>query len=111
APDDLLFPSFTVAQASVDLGTVRQLVPGMALNGILDAVGTVTGPLHNAEFSGVLMYHDGGRPASVLTGTVRLDNRADTLGVYAEVRAESLSFDGLRGSFPGLPLRGAVAGR
>src|SRR5581483_3388763 len=31
-------------------------------------------------------------------------------GLYADVTADSLSFDGLRGSFPGLPLRGAVSG-
>src|SRR5207249_9297637 len=46
-----------------------------------------------------------------LTGTVRLDGRSDTLGVYADLTADSLSFDGLKGSFPALPLRGAVAGR
>jgi autotransporter translocation and assembly factor TamB len=110
APEDIIFQAFTVAQAAVDLGTVRGLVPAMALRGTLDAVGTVTGPLHNAQFAGTLVHHDGERPASTLTGTMRLDNRTDTLGVYADVRAESLSFDGLRGSFPGLRLRGTVAG-
>lgn len=41
---------------------------------------------------------------------MRLDTRGDTLGVYADVRADSLSFDGLRGSYPRLALRGSVAG-
>src|SRR5206468_2234418 len=58
-----------------------------------------------------LEHRDGGRPPTRLTGTVRLDGRSDTLGVYADLTADSLSFDGLKGSFPALPLRGAVAGR
>src|SRR6185437_11859218 len=47
---------------------------------------------------------------SMVSGTVGLDTRTDTIGVFADVRADSLSFDGLRGSFPGLMLRGAVTG-
>jgi autotransporter translocation and assembly factor TamB len=43
-------------------------------------------------------------------GTLRLDSRSDTLGIAIDVVADSLSFDGLKGSFPGLPLAGTVVG-
>ena len=107
---DIRFVSFAVQDAAVDLGTVRQLVPAVVLRGEVDGTGGVTGPLHNALFTGTLVHRDAGRPASTITGAMRLDTRADTVGVYADVRADSLSFDGLRGSYPQLELRGAVAG-
>ena len=107
---DLGFHPFEVAAATVALGTTRRLVPAFALVGELDAVGTLTGTLHEARFSGTLRHHDSGRPASVVRGVVALDSRTDTLGVTADVTTDSLSLDGLRGSFPGLPLRGTLAG-
>ncbi len=82
----------------------------MALAGELDAVGTVTGTLHNMHFSGTLRHRDHDRPVSVVRGVVALDSRTDTLGVTADVTTDSLSLDGLRGSFPSLPLRGSLAG-
>ena len=106
----LRFQPFTVEAAALDLGTVQRLVPAVALHGVLYADGSLSGPLKNAQFVGRLEYRDGARPPSKLTGTVRLDGRTDTLGVYADVTADSLSFDGLKGNFPALPLRGAVAG-
>src|SRR5439155_1508475 len=110
AGGDLRFQPFTV-KAVVDLGTVERLVPAAALHGLLYADGTLNGPLRDVQFTGTLEHRDGARPPTRLTGTVRLDGRSDTLGVYADLTADSLSFDGLKGSFPALPLRGAVAGR
>src|SRR5437870_8138895 len=106
----LRFQPFTVAAAAVDWGTVGRLVPAAALHGVLYAAGTLSGPLKNAQFTGTLEHRDGTLAPSRLTGTVRLDGRGDTLGVYADVAADSLSFDGLKGSFPTLPFSGAVAG-
>jgi autotransporter translocation and assembly factor TamB len=106
----LRFQPFTLEASSFDLGTVAQLVPSVRLHGTLAAVGTLAGPLKNAQFTGTLEHRDGERPHSRLTGSFRLDTRGDTLGIYADVTADSLSFEGLRGSFPALPLRGAVAG-
>ena len=106
----LRFQPFTVEAAAVDWGTVGRLVPAAALHGALYAAGTLSGPLKNAQFTGTLEHRDGARAPSRLSGTVRLDGRSDTLGVYADVTADSLSFDGLKGSFPRLPFSGAVAG-
>src|SRR2546422_7653613 len=39
-----------------------------------------------------------------------LDTRSEALRIYADVTADSLVFDGLRGSFPTLPLQSAVTG-
>ena len=108
--EGIRFQPFAVEAAAVDLGTVRRLIPALTLRGMLYAGGTLTGPLKNAQFDGTLEHRDGAGPLSAITGTVRLDSRTDTLGVYADVTADSVSFDGLRGSFPALPLRGAAAG-
>ncbi len=110
AADGIHFQPFTVEAAAVNLGTVRRLAPAVTLRGELDGAGTLTGPLHNARFAGTLAQRDGARPASVIRGTVGLDTRTDTVGFFADVNADSLSFDGLSGSFPGLRLRGAVKG-
>ncbi|HYS20981.1 MAG TPA: hypothetical protein VEO73_07825, partial [Gemmatimonadales bacterium] len=106
----LAFQPFAVEAASVDLGTVHRLVPSVALPGTLAATGTLTGPLEDAQFSGTLRHRNGGHAPSQIHGTVRLDNRRDTLGVAADVVADSLSFDGLQASVPDLPLAGSVAG-
>jgi hypothetical protein len=110
APEGMRFQPFSVEAATVDFGTIRLLAPAIALQGELDAAGTLTGELHDARFSGTLTHRDGARPISVVTGTVGLDTRTEMIGLSANVRADSLSFDGLRGSYPGLRLRGTVSG-
>src|SRR5712664_549340 len=110
AADGLRFHPFAVEASSIDLATVARLAPAVRLHGTLAAVGTLTGPLRDAQFAGTLEHRDGALPPSALKGSLRLDTRGETLGIYADVTADSLSFDGLRGSFPALPLRGAVAG-
>ena len=110
AADGMRFQPFSVEEATVDFRTIRLLAPAITLHGELGAAGTLTGGLHDARFTGTLTHRDGARPMSMVSGTVGLDTRTDTIGLFADVRADSLSFDGLRGSFPGLPLRGAVAG-
>lgn len=104
------FQPFHVEEATVAFGTVRRLVPAVALQGTLDAAGTLTGTWTDAGFSGTLRHRDGERPASVVRGVIALDSRTDTLGISADVIADSVSWEGLKGSFPGLPLAGAAAG-
>src|SRR5438093_106091 len=110
AADGIHFQPFAVEASSIDLGTIAQLVPAVRLHGTLSAAGTLTGPLRDAQFAGRLEHRGGARPPSVLTGNVRLDTRSEALRIYADVTADSLVFDGLRGSFPTLPLQGAVTG-
>src|SRR5437899_2941004 len=110
AADGIPFQPFAVDASSIDLGTIAQLVPAVRLHGTLSAAGTLTGPLRDAQFAGRLEHRDSARPPSVLTGSVRLDTRGEALRIYADVTADSLSFEGLRGSFPTLPLQGAVTG-
>ena len=110
AADGIRFHAFAVEASSIDLGTVARLAPAVRLHGTLSAAGTLNGPLRDAQFVGTLEHRDGERPPSALTGSVRLDTRGELLGIYADVTADSLSFDGLRGSFPTLPLVGAVTG-
>src|SRR5213596_294969 len=110
AADGIHFQPFAVEASSIDLGTIAQLIPAVRLHGTLDAQGILNGPLRDAQFAGTLEHRDGERAPSALTGSVRLDTRSDALGIYADVTADSLSFDGLRGSFPTLPLQGAVTG-
>jgi len=107
---DLGFHPFDIEAATLAPNTVRRLVPAIGLVGELDAAGTLSGTLHNAHFSGTLRHRDHDRPVSVVRGVVALDSRTDTLGVAADVTTDSLSLDGLRGSFSGLPLRGTLAG-
>src|SRR6267378_3322543 len=107
---DLAFQPFAVEAGRIDIATVRRLVRGFDLQGELDATGTLTGTLKNTMFSGTLRHHDGERPASVIHGVVGLDTRTDVLGVFADVRADSLSLDGLTGRVAGFPLHGSLAG-
>src|SRR5213596_2101727 len=110
AGKDLAFQPFAVETGRIDIGTVRRLVPGVDLQGDLDASGTLTGTLKNAMFSGTLRHHDGDRLASVVRSVVRLDFRTDVLGVFTDVHADSLSLDGLTGRVAAFPLRGTLTG-
>ena len=109
-PEGIGFKPFTLDSMSADLGSVRRLVPGVTLLGRVDAQGTLTGTLHNTAFTGTLVHRDGSRPESVIRGDVGLDTRRDTVVFSADVRADSVSFEDLRGSFPNLLLRGTVTG-
>jgi translocation and assembly module TamB len=108
-PGDFVFRDFVVRQGGLDMGTVRRLVP-LTLVGRLDGAGTLNGPWRGAEFSGALRHRDGALPATTLLGVLRVDARRDTVGLWADWRADSLSLDGLRSSYPGLGLGGAFGG-
>ena len=110
APLGLRFSPFTVQTADIDLGTARRVIPGLPLKGTLDASGTLTGRIRNVHFAGSMRQHDGPAPATVARGSLAFDSRTDTLGVNADLTADTLSFDGLRSSFPGLPVQGSAAG-
>jgi translocation and assembly module TamB len=108
-PDGLAFNDFAVREARLDMGTVRRLVP-LDLVGELDAIGTLNGPWKQAEFSGTLRHHDDTLPPTVARGVLRVDNRGDPLGLWADLSLDSLSLDGLRSSYPVLRVGGSFAG-
>ena len=110
APLGLRFSPFNVQSADIDLATARRVIPGLPLKGTLDASGTLNGRIRNVHFAGALRQHDGPAPATVASGSLAFDSRTDTLGVNADLTADTLSFDGLQSSFPGLAVRGSVAG-
>ena len=109
APAGITFAPFTVDAAAIDFGTFAEFVPA-PLHGTLEAAGTLTGPLANVRFDGTLRHTDGARPASVAHGRFGADSRRDTVALDVDAQFDTLSFDGLAGSFPGLAFRGAASG-
>ena len=107
----LTFTAFNVRRSDVDLRTVRLVAPAVILEGRLEAVGSLDGPLHNVTFRGTARHHDEDRPPSQATGRVYLDTRRDTLRLATDVVLEPLSFDGIRRAFPALRSRGELRGR
>lgn len=106
--DVIAFDSFTVRHADVSLASVQRLVPAVALDGRLRGRGVLHGPWRHPTFAGELRHQDPPGPESVARGTVTLDTRGDTLGVWAEADLDPLDLDGLASSFAVL---GEVGGR
>src|SRR5262245_2141587 len=106
----LTFSDFAVRSSDVDLRTVRLVAPAVILDGRLNAVGTLDGPLHNVTFRGTARHQDGSRPPSTAVGSLYLDTRRDTLALATDVQFEPLSFEGIRRAFPSLKSRGELRG-
>jgi hypothetical protein len=104
------FTEFELDSASVDLGTVRRLIPPLALAGVIEGAGTVDGTARDAVFTGTVRHRDGERPVSEARGRFRVDTRRDTLAVEVDAAVAPLALAGLRGSFPGLPVTPALSG-
>jgi autotransporter translocation and assembly factor TamB len=109
-PGDIVFAGFALRAGHFDLGTVRRLLPAVHLAGVLDAAGTLDGAWRTLQFSGSVRHVDGARPASLARGLIRVDARGDTLGVWANLRMDSLDLTGIASELRGLPVRGAFAG-
>lgn len=108
--EGMLFRNAELSQTDLDLRTVRLLAPAVILEGRLGLAGTLNGPLKNVVFQGKVEHRDEGRPASRLSGTVRLDTRGSILGLESDVVLDSLVFEGVRRAFPRLKTRGALGG-
>ena len=105
----LSFVDFSVDSADLDMGTVHRLAPTIALGGRTEWQGTLNGPLRDVEFAGGVRHRDRGL-SSVARGRLGLDTRRDTLALNVDFSFDTLSFDDLRFSYPGLPVLGAAAG-
>lgn len=106
----LVFDSVEVRRADIALRTVRELAPAVLLEGRLQGVGQLSGPLRNATFVGLMRHQDGARPASSARGRFRLDTRGDTLAFAVDADLERLDFSGIRRGFPAIRATGQVAG-
>jgi translocation and assembly module TamB len=109
ADDFFSFESFALRHAVLDLGTVGRLAP-LGLKGTLEAAGTLDGPWRDFRFSGTLRQRDAPHPPSTVRGVLRVDTRRDTVGVWADWAADSISLTGLKSSYPWLDLDGSFAG-
>ena len=108
--DGFAFRPFLVDTADVDLGTVQRLVPMVGLHGRLGLAGSLRGPWRDVTFSGTAWHWDDNGPMSRAIGTIRLDSRSDTVGVWAELILDSLDFAGVHPSYPRVPKRGVFGG-
>jgi hypothetical protein len=109
--DGMFFHGARLSQTDVDLRTVRRVAPGVILDGRLGLTGSLTGPWKNVVFNGTAEHHDDSRPLSRVVGTVRLDTRGAVLGLETDIVLDSLSFEGIRRTFPALEVRGSLGGR
>ncbi len=109
-PLGTVFDSLRLYSSDIDLRTVQRISPSVALQGRLALVGSLDGPWRNVTFTGTALHQDDGHPESQATGSARLDTRSDTVSFEATMRLAPLVFDGVRPSYPGIPIRGAVTG-
>ena len=108
--DGILFHGTRLLRSDFDLRTIRMVTPAVRLDGRLVLDGTLDGPWRNVVFDGRLEHRDGERPLSALTGRSRLDTRGALLGLDATLTVDTLSFDGIRRSFPTTPMQGLLGG-
>lgn len=105
-----VFETFRLERTVLDLATVTQLVPAVALPGELALRGQLDGAWDNATFRGVAEHTAPNGALSRMIGMVRLDTRHPVLGLELDGRFDPLSFDGLRSGYPALTPRGAMTG-
>jgi len=103
------FGRFAVRRADIGLATLERIAPAVSLHGRVQAAGVLDGAWRDATFEGTLAHRDGEGPTTTARGSARL-TLADTTRLAANLAFDSLSLDLLRRSYPGLPLRGSVAG-
>lgn len=105
-----VFDTMVVSDADVDLRTVHRITPGVELRGRLGLAGVLSGPWRRVTYTGALRHRDGELPESRADGSTMLDTRTDTLHFVSRLTFDSLQFDGVRPSYPAIPVRGAVRG-
>ncbi len=106
----MTFDTLVLDSTDVDLRTVQRLAPAVALQGRLLLVGRLAGPWKAVTFEGDLAHRDGDAPGSAASGRAYLDTRGDTVRFDTRLLVAPLAFEGVRPSYPGLPVRGSVTG-
>ena len=109
-PTGVTFRDFRVDSSRLDLRTVNRLIPSIELSGFLSGAGVLNGPWREVEFRGELAHEDPGRPVSRANGVLRVDAARDTTGIWAELDFDSLNVEGMRGTYPAVPVSGAFSG-
>ena len=107
--EQLAFRGTRLSRASFDFRTIRRFLPAATLTGRLDATGRLDGPWRAARFEGSATHTDGVGPASFVRGSAKWTS-GERVSLDVLVRADSLSLDLLRRSFPAIPVTGSVAG-
>jgi translocation and assembly module TamB len=105
-----VFDTMVVREADLDFRTIELLSPSIPLKGRLRLQGSLAGPWKNVTYSGTATQQDGTRPPSSVEGIMRLDTRRDTLRFATDLSRLSVSFDGIRPSFPALTISGRMEG-
>jgi autotransporter translocation and assembly factor TamB len=105
-----VFDTMVVSDGDIDLRTVHRITPSVELRGRLALAGVLRGPWHQVTYDGTLRHKDGELPETRAEGTATLDTRSETFRFSTRLNFDSLRFDGIRPSYPAIPVRGAVRG-
>lgn len=107
----IAFDKMAIDSADIDLRTIELITPAVALKGRLRLVGGLQGPWKNVTFTGRLAHQDGGFPVSAAEGFARLDTRdSTTVRFDTNLDFAPLALEGVRPSYPNLPVRGILHG-
>ncbi len=109
-PGDVVFRDYQIQDASIDMATVRRLLPGIDLQGLLHGSGRIDGPWLQLSFDGDLRHVAIPPLETRARGSLQIDARGDTLGVVAQLYFDSLNLDGLHSSYPELGIGGSFRG-
>jgi translocation and assembly module TamB len=109
-PEGAVFDTMVVSAADVDLRTVQLVAPSVGLHGRLQLAGVLRGSWRNVTYDGALTHRDGDHSESRASGTATLDTRAAGFRFQTRMNLDPLVFDGVRPSYPGIPILGAVSG-
>lgn len=108
--EGLVFINFFLDSTDLAMETVRSFAPAVQLRGRLTATGTLNGALRNVQFAGRFRHRDGARPVTEAEGTLLLDTRRDTIGIFAALTFDSLALAGIYPSYPQVPTQGVLGG-
>jgi translocation and assembly module TamB len=109
-PGEVVFRDYQLQNASIDMATVRRILPGIDLQGLLYGSGRLNGPWLQLSFDGDLRHVAVPPLETRARGNIQFDARGDTLGVSAELFFDSLNLDGLHSSYPELGIGGSFRG-